>query len=206
MKVVLGMFFLALSNVDVKFDTRKWSLRKYIIAEAMPITKQVELIDKHEFVEVAFDKALEIFVVHMAVLEASVSIIIIYSTKKLFLVTSEQDKTPIESSIEYSDFIDIFSLNLVMELLDRTGINEHAIKLVDSKPPLYGPIYSLSLIELKILKMYIKTYQKTGFMRPSKSSARAPILFNKEFDGNLHLYINYQGQNNLTMKNYIDYL
>ena len=33
--------------------------------------------------------------------------------------------------IEYSDFADVFSLKLTLELLEYTGINNHVIKLVD---------------------------------------------------------------------------
>ncbi len=36
-----------------------------------------------------------------------------------------------------------------MELPENTGLNEHAIKLVEGKQPLYGPIYALSPVELK---------------------------------------------------------
>lgn len=54
---------------------------------------------------------------------------------------------------------------------------------------------------LKALKTYMETYLKTGFIHPSKSSADAPILFDKKFDGSFHLYVNYQGLNNLIIKN-----
>lgn len=35
--------------------------------------------------------------------------------------------------LEYTDFADIFSLDLIMELLEYIQINNYAIKLVDSK-------------------------------------------------------------------------
>ena len=56
-------------------------------------------------------------------------------------------------------------------------------------------------MELETLKIYIKTYLKTGFIWPSKSPAGALILFNKKSDGSLWLCVNYQGLNNLTIKN-----
>ncbi len=51
-----------------------------------------------------------------------------------------------------------------MELLENTGLNEHAIELVEGKQPPYGPIYALSPVKLETLKTYIKTYLKTGFI------------------------------------------
>ena len=56
-------------------------------------------------------------------------------------------------------------------------------------------------MELETLKTYIKTHLKTGLIQPSKSPAGAPILFNKKPDDSLWLSINYQGLNNLTIKN-----
>ncbi len=88
-----------------------------------------------------------------------------------------------------------------MELLENTGMNEHAIELIEGKQPPYGPIYTLSLVELETLKTYIKTHLKTGFIRPSKSPAGAFILFNKKPNSSLRLYVDYRGLNNLTIKN-----
>lgn len=88
-----------------------------------------------------------------------------------------------------------------MKLPDHTIINEHAIKLVEGKGPLYSPIYSQSLIDLGTLKTYIETHLKTGFIYSFKFFARAPILFDKKLDGSLYLYINFWRQNNQIIKN-----
>ncbi len=76
-----------------------------------------------------------------------------------------------------------------MELPENTGLNEHAIELVEGKQPPYGPIYALSLVELETLKTYIETHLKTGFIRPSKSPAGASIFFDKKLDGSLRLCV-----------------
>lgn len=52
----------------------------------------------------------------------------------------------------------------MIKLSKNTSINEHTIKLVEGKQPPYRPIYSLKLVELEILKTYIKTYLKIGFI------------------------------------------
>ena len=52
-----------------------------------------------------------------------------------------------------------------------------------------------------MLKTYIKTNLANGFIRPSKSPAGAPILFDKKPDGSLRLCVDYRGLNNITIKN-----
>ncbi len=88
-----------------------------------------------------------------------------------------------------------------MELPENTGINEHAIELIERKQLPYEPIYALSPVELETLKTYIEIHLKTGFIRPFKPPARASILFDKKLDGSLRLYVDYRGFNNLTIKN-----
>ena len=80
-------------------------------------------------------------------------------------------------------------------------INDHAIKLVDNQQPSYSPIYSLGLMELEMLKAYIENNLASGFIRPFKSPAGTPIFFDKKSNGSLRLCMDYQGFNNLTIKN-----
>ncbi len=89
-----------------------------------------------------------------------------------------------------------------MELLENTEMNEHAIKLIDGKQLPYGPIYTSSPVKLETLKAYIETYLKTGFIQTSKSPASAFIIFYKKLDGNLRLYVDYQGLNHFIIKNW----
>ena len=56
-------------------------------------------------------------------------------------------------------------------------------------------------MELETLKAYIENNQINSFIRPSKSPARAPIFFDKKPNGSLRLCVNYQGLNNLIIKN-----
>ena len=51
------------------------------------------------------------------------------------------------------------------------------------------------------MKTYIETHLKTRFIRLFKSPAAASILFNKKLDSSFWLFVNYQGLNNLTIKN-----
>ena len=111
------------------------------------------------------------------------------------------DKAPTKILAEYSDYRDVFSAENAAELPENTGINEHAIKLKEGKQPFFRPIYSLGLVELETLKTYIKTKLANGFIQPSKSPAGVPILFNQKPDESLRLCVNYQGLNNITIKN-----
>ena len=102
---------------------------------------------------------------------------------------------------EYLDFADIFSPYLASKLPEQTAINDHVIELVNCQQPPYGSIYSLRPVELETLKAYIKINLANGFIRLSKSPADAPILFKRKSNSFLQLYVDYQGLNNLTIKN-----
>ena len=157
------------------------------------------MIDKHEFARAALDENSETFVVHVAALEALE--LAIHPFRVPLLAALQQDKAPTEIPSEYIDYADVFSPDLAMQLPENTGINEHAIELIEGKQPPYGPIYSLGPVELETLKAYIETHLKTGFIWPSKSPAGAPIFFDKKPDGSLRLCVDYRGLNNLTIKN-----
>ena len=111
------------------------------------------------------------------------------------------NKAPTEVSAEYSNYSNVFSAEYAVELPENTGINDHAIKLEEDKQPSFEPIYSLGLVELETLKTCIRTNLANGFIRPSKSLARASILFNRKPDRSLRFCVDYWGLNNLTIKN-----
>lgn len=56
-------------------------------------------------------------------------------------------------------------------------------------------------MEWETLKAYIKTHLKTWFIWSSNSFAKVPIFFNIKPDNNFYVYVDYQGLNNLTIKN-----
>ena len=144
------------------------------------------------------DENSETFVVHVASLNlAPTSGIHPDRAAQIALLLNEEVKIP----EEYSDFTNVFSEEKALVLPEQTESNQHAIELEEGKQPSYGPIYSLGPVELETLKTYIETHLKTGFIRPSKSPAGAPILFDKKPDGSLRLCVDYRGLNNLTIKN-----
>ena len=86
---------------------------------------------KKKFAAVAFDLRHETFVIYIACLKSlsqEGNIHPFYRAKIAALVINEAS-TSIPT--RYSDFADIFFPELASELLKYTGINDHAIKLVD---------------------------------------------------------------------------
>ena len=78
-----------------------------------------------------------------------------------------------------------------MELSKNTRMNKYAIKLKEDKHPLFRFIYSLGLVELEILKTYIKTSLANNFIQLFKSLVEAPVLFDKKSNRSFHFYIDY---------------
>ena len=99
---------------------------------------------------------------------------------------------------EYEEYRDVFSEEEANKLLPR-GCPEHVIEITVDPP--YGPIYSLSENELKVLREYLDSLRK-GWIRESSSPAGTPILFvPKGDDGDLRLCVDYRGLNSVTIKN-----
>lgn len=59
--------------------------------------------------------------------------------------------------IKYSHFANLFLFDFAAELQKYISINSYSINLVDNKQLLYILIYNLKMVELEILKTYIKT-------------------------------------------------
>ena len=174
LEVILGMFFLTLSKADIRFVEHELVWRTYTAAEALPTTRRVEIIDKREFAAAALNADDETFVVHVAALAEPTTMPIHPSCQaQVAALTSEETGIP----AEYSDFSNVFSSDSAAELPEHTGINDLPIDLLDDKQPPYGPIYTLGLVELEMLKTYIKANLASGFIRSSKSPAGAPIPF-----------------------------
>ena len=207
-EIVLGMLFFTLSGANVDFSGRELRWRTYIIKEVLLTTKHVELVGKKEFAAAALDPEYETYVVHVASLSSAplVASLDVYPSRRPQISGLIAKEAPTKVPAKYSDFADVFSPDLVIELPEHTEINTHAIDLEEGKQPLYGPIYSLGPVELETLKTYIKTNLANGFIRPSKSPTGAPILFDKKPNGSLCLCVNYRGLNNLTIKNRYPFL
>ncbi|KAF8753893.1 hypothetical protein RHS01_06639, partial [Rhizoctonia solani] len=76
-----------------------------------------------------------------------------------------------------------------------------AIDLVPDAKLTPGPIYGMTDAESKALKQHINEELATGKIRPSTSSAGAPVMFVKKADGSLRLVVDYRKLNDVTHKN-----
>lgn len=200
MKVVFAIFFLTFSKVKVDFTKREFIWKAYTTAEALSTTKKVQIINLKKFAKVVLDPKQKTFVVYIAIF--FVELIKVHSDHKVQIGALITNKALIIILAKYLDFADIFLKKSTTVLPKHTEINTYAlINLEKDKQPLYGPIYSLELVELKTLKIYIETKLANGFIRPFKSSVSTLILFDKKLDESFWLYVNYQNLNNMIIKN-----
>ena len=160
---------------------------------------------KKEFAAAALDPEHETYIIHIESVSSNASLnpspLNIHPFRRTQISGLIMKEALTNVPIKYSDFANIFSPDLASKLLKHIGINDHTNELVDGQQPPYGPIYNLGPVELETLKAYIKTNLANGFIRPSKSPAGAPILFNRKSDGSLRWCVNYRGLKNLTIKN-----
>ncbi len=108
----------------------------------------------------ALDKNSEIFVVYVSTLDGAELLIQPFWAAQITAL--QWDKAPTKIPTKYSDYADVFSSDFAIELPENTGMNKHAIELIETKQPPYGPIYAPSPVELETLKAYIETYLKLG--------------------------------------------
>ncbi len=146
--IVLRMPFLTMNNANINFQARDLQWRFYTTKQVLPITKKVELIGKKEFTVAALDLDHEAFVVYVTTLNIS-SDAEVHPSKSAQIAQQKTDKALTEVPSKYADFVNVFLPKLATELPKHTGINNHAIELVDDRELLCGPIYSLGSIELE---------------------------------------------------------
>ena len=96
------------------------------------------------------------------------------------------------------NYTQCFDRELARELSEHSRFS-HAIEIEGEA--LYGPLYNLSQIELRVLREYLDDVLEKGRIRPSLSPAGAPIIFVEKKDGGLRLYVNYYDLNKITKKN-----
>ena len=103
---------------------------------------------------------------------------------------------------EYHDFLDIFSRSDADVLPKHRPRYDHVIEIMEGKTPTWGPLYSMSADELKVLKAYIEKMVDKGFIRASSLSAASPVLFAKKPGGGLRFCVDYWALNAITVKNW----
>lgn len=172
-------------------------------------TRLVELVAKNEFAAIALKLENKTFVVYIEFLNNFVMSlgstpldVNVYLFRRSYIAKFIVEKAFTKIFNKYSNFVDVFLPYLAFKLPEHSDINNHAIKPINSQQLPYKLIYSLRLVKLETLKAYIKTNLANKFIRLFKSPTRILILFEWKLDRFFRLYINYQGLNSLTIKNW----
>lgn len=138
--------------------------------------KLVKVVVKNEFAAIALNIKYETFIVYILSLNSTpLNVYLSHKPKIASLIAKEALR---EVFVKFANFADVFFSDLMFKLFEYIGINNHAIKLVDSQQLFYQLIYSIGPIELEILKVYIETNLVNGFIRRFKLPKGPPILFN----------------------------
>jgi hypothetical protein len=91
-----------------------------------------------------------------------------------------------------------------MRARDREGMHvmqrDLKIALEDGAMLPQPPLYSLSTLELATLREFIDEHLNMGYIRPTRSSHGAPILFVKKKSGELRLCVDFRALNKITKK------
>ena len=103
-------------------------------------------------------------------------------------------------SPEYHDFTDIFQMTEKQSLSVR-GSHDHVIDLKLRQQPLFEKLYSMSLTELNVLKVYLDNAIKADIIHKLISPAASPVMFVLKSDSSLQLVIDYRCLNSITIKN-----
>ncbi|KAJ1573671.1 hypothetical protein NDA15_001334 [Ustilago hordei] len=100
----------------------------------------------------------------------------------------------------YQHLRDVFNEVEADKLPHHTEHDLHLELIEGGKPP-QGPLYLKGPKEMSELRRYLDENLEKGFIRPSKSPARSPVLFVPKKDGGLRLCVDYRGLNEITVKN-----
>jgi hypothetical protein len=116
--------------------------------------------------------------------------------EKVWIPGDEESEDPNNNTIpiydrlppEFAAFKDVFYKDGA-KTVPSSKVTKHAITIMEGQNPPWGPIYPLSMSELKILREYIDENLACGRIRRSQSPAAAPILFVPKNDGSLRLCV-----------------
>ena len=105
----------------------------------------------------------------------------------------------LESILVVSEFSEIFSTDFP-DLPPDSDI-DYFIDVDLGTQPIFVPPYRITPAELKEMKDQLQDLLSKGFIRTRISPWGAPLLFVKRKDGYMHMCIDYQQLNKITIRN-----
>jgi len=148
---------------------------------------KIYAIDSASFLRLARKKNHDLFVIFMRDIDKALKITSFVDSVTLLL-------------LEYHDFLDVFSRELMNTLSERR-LYDHKIQLQKSKTFIFESLYDMSQDELRILKKYLKNNLIKDFIQVSSFFAISLILFVKKSSEELRFCVNYRDLNVMTVKN-----
>ncbi|RVW24900.1 Retrovirus-related Pol polyprotein from transposon 17.6 [Vitis vinifera] len=117
----------------------------------------------------------------------------------LAYVVNEENDLKLEDIPIVRDYLDVFPKDLP-GLPPKREV-EFTIDLAPGTVSISKAPYKMAPMELKELKIQLQELLDKGFIRPSVSPWRAPVLFVKKNDGSMRLCIDYRELNKVTVRN-----
>ncbi len=205
-KTVLGKSWLRLHNPDIDWHKNSISIRSsYCHQHCLPQpdsrvqldadpTAPISTISAFAFNALITDTPSQLYAVSIKELERAIS-------KKALTMEEEIEELSHKVPSDYHQFLPMFAKNEADKKLPPHRYVDHEINLIEGAKPPFGPLYSMSLLELRALKDYLEENLSKGYIRASSSSAASPVLFARKPDGGIRFCVDYRALNDLTVKN-----
>lgn len=90
-------------------------------------------MNKYKLARITLNKHYKTFVIYISTFRTPELVIVIYPSQAPLLAALQQKKVYTPIFLKYVDYVNVFSLNLAMELFQNISINKYIIKLIDEK-------------------------------------------------------------------------
>ena len=175
---VLRLLFLIHANLNYKYNTGNFLWRK------------MRHITVHWVFTVSERKTLKsvLHINNLTITEHFIELINLITNIKIKINSLQYDKEYNHVydilSPEYHDFTDIFQAAEKQSLSEKSS-HDHVIDLELSQQPLFRKLYSIFLVKLNVLKVYLDNAMKADIIHKLISSAASPVMFMLKSDSSL---------------------
>jgi len=138
---------------------------------------KIYAINSASFLQLARKKNHDLFIIFMRNIDKALKITSFVDSVTLLL-------------LEYHDFLDVFSCELMNTLSERR-LYDHKIQLQKNKTSIFKSLFDMFQDELRILKKYLKNNLIKDFIQVSFFFTISLILFVKKSSEKLRFCVNY---------------